>query len=68
MEVLRPTNEPNLATPEYTVRICDRHEPDGWTTNVSEFDFDESYLRPLTAASVSDGLQTSADRRKFTWR
>jgi hypothetical protein len=50
VEVLRPTNEPNLATPEYTVRIYDRHEPDGWTTNVSEFDFDESYPRPLTAA------------------
>ncbi|MBV8298044.1 MAG: hypothetical protein JO083_00595 [Candidatus Eremiobacteraeota bacterium] len=66
VEVLRPTNEPNLATPEYTVRIYDRHEPDGWTTNISEFDFDESICDRSPPPSVRDGLQTSADRRKFT--
>ncbi len=49
VEVLRPMNEPNLATPEYEVRIFDSHQPGGWTTNVSEFDFDDSYLRPITA-------------------
>lgn len=69
VEVLRPTNEPNLATPEYEVRIFDHHQPDGWTANVPEFDFDDSYLRAITSAErdrrIADLHQkpTNADRR-----
>jgi len=66
VEVLRPTNEPNLATPEYTVRITTVTSP----TAGQRISRSSTSTSPICdrspPPSVRDGLQTSADRRKFT--